>query len=403
MTTQGTGPPWPVTGYFLRLGAIAFGGPAAHIALMRRELVEGRRWVSEQQFTDMLAVTNLIPGPNSTEMAMHIGGLRAGWRGVWLAGLAFISPAIVIVLGLAIAYDRWGATPNGRALMQGIAPVVLAILVQAIWGLRRAVVARPATFVAAAVAVGLHLAGAAEVVALLGVGLAALLLHGVSSGRLDPGWPRRLRDAVERLSFRLAVAVPAGLSMEPSAVFAAAARASDYSDGALFLVFLKIGSVLYGSGYVLVSFLQADLVDARGWLTQQQLVDALAVGQFTPGPLFTTATFVGYQLGGLSGAAVATIGIFLPAFLFVAVTHPLVPRLRQWRWTRPFLDAVSAAAVGLMALVTIELGRPILDGPAGWAAFLIAGGVLLRFRPNSAWLVIAGAAYGLALHAVGAW
>lgn len=362
--------------YFFVLGCIAFGGPAAHIALMRRDLVERRKWVDDQEFVDLLGITNLIPGPNSTEMTMHLGARRAGWRGLWLGGAAFILPAVAIVLALAWAYVEYGDTPAGEALIYGIQPFVLAIVVQAIWGLRGAAVKGWETALLGAAVVALALAGVNEVLLVFGAGLLMLAY-------------RAARAAMANASLAGALLLPLGDS-----------HLAGYSVGELFLVFLKIGSVLYGSGYVLLAFLESDLVESRGWLTEQQLVDAIAVGQFTPGPVFSSATFAGYVIDGLPGAAVATLGIFLPSFLFVAITHPLLPRLRRSKWASPFLDGVNVAALALMAVVTVTLAREVLDDAYTLVLFAAAAVVLIRFSPNSAWLVLAGIAAGLLHEAV---
>lgn len=371
------GSPGEVAAYFLRLGCIAFGGPAAHIALMRRELVEQRRWLTDEQFIDYLGVTNLVPGPNSTEMTMHAGYHRAGWRGLWLGGAAFILPAVAIVLALAWAYVRYGDTPAASGILGGVGPVVLAIIVQAIWGLRAAALKSPLTIVVAALAFAAVMLGANEVVTLFAAGGVTLAWHLARSA------PARLAS----LAPLPLIGVLADGASNPSAM-------------GIFWVFLKIGAVLYGSGYVLVSFLEAELVDSRGWLTEEQLVDAIAVGQFTPGPLFSSATFVGYVVEGWDGAALATAGIFLPSFAFVMVTAPFVPRLRSLAWAGAFLDGINAAAMALMAAATISLGREALDEPFGAALFGIAAAVLIRLNPNSAWLVAGGAIAGLAREAV---
>lgn len=357
--------------YFFVLGCIAFGGPAAHIALMRRDLVGRRKWVDDQEFVDLLGITNLIPGPNSTEMTMHLGATRAGWRGLWLGGLAFILPAVTIVLAVAWAYVEYGDTPAGEALIYGIQPFVLAIVVQAIWGLRGAAVKGWETALLGVVVVALALAGVSEVLLVFGAGLLMLAYRLARAAIADTGL--------------------AGLALLPMGD----GHLAGYSLGELFLVFLKIGSVLYGSGYVLLAFLESDLVESRGWLTEQQLVDAIAVGQFTPGPVFSSATFAGYVIDGLPGAAVATLGIFLPSFLFVAISHPLLPRLRRSKWASPFLDGVNVAALALMAVVTVTLAREVLDDTYTLALFAVAAVVLIRFNPNSAWLVLAGIAAGL--------
>jgi chromate transporter len=359
-------------GYFFRLGVIAFGGPAAHIALMRRELVQQRGWVTDEEFIDLLGVTNLVPGPNSTEMTMYLGGRRAGLWGLWLGGAAFIAPAVAIVLALSWAYVRWGTTPAGEALIYGIEPFVLAIITQAIWGLRRAAVKSVATFVVGVAAVAAVVLGVSEVVVILGGGVALLV------------WMRRrwLWGQLRRSG---------GAA---NAVFLAAP--GSVPGWKLFLVFLKMGAVLYGSGYVLVAFMQGDLVDSRHWLTHQQLVDAIAVGQFTPGPVFSSATFAGYVAGGWPGALGATAGIFLPSFLLVTLTYRLVPRLRSSAWAGPFLDGVNVAALVLMAVVTAQLARDTLTDAFTIGLFAVAAAILVRWNPNSMWLIGAGVVAGLA-------
>jgi chromate transporter len=358
-----------VARYFLRLGFVGFGGPAAHIAFMRRDLVQQKRWLTDAEFVDLLGVTNLIPGPNSTEMTMYIGGMRSGWKGLWLGGLCFMGPAVGIVLALAWAYKRWGTTPAGEALAWGIQPIVLAIIVQAIWGLRKTAIKGPWTLMVSVSAAALSLAGVNDILVLLAAGLIPL---GASQFRRAMG------------------------SLHTAIAFAPFAAASgDRPLGELFLAFLKIGGLLYGSGYVLFAFLEDEFVTRRGWLTGQQLVDAIAVGQFTPGPLFSSATFVGYLAAGWRGAAVATIGIFLPSFLFVAASRPLLPRLRGSRLLVPFLDGVNAAAIALMAVVTLKIGGDVIDSPAGIGLLAGAGVLIASFRLNTAWLVLAGACVGL--------
>ena len=375
--------------YFFRLGVIAFGGPAAHVAIMRRELVQERRWATDEEFVDYIGVASLIPGPNSTELTMHMGAHRAGWWGLWLGGAAFILPAFAIVLAFAWAYVEYGTTTARTAVLDGIEPVILAVILQAVWGLRFAV-AKGLDLAAVALIVGaLAALGVSEIVLILGAGVAMLLWRGATTETLQAAMtalsPARLWEAIRGrwrgMPALLFVTSPPGFSLAE-----------------LFWLFLKIGGTLYGSGYVLIAFLETDFIDARGWLTEQQLVDAVAVGQFTPGPVFTTATFVGYALDGTPGALVATAGIFLPSFAFVALTHPLVPRLRRSRWASPFLDGVNAAAVAVMAVVVVSLGREVLDGAFAWGAFAIAAVVLLRYRPGTVWLVLAGAAAG-GLHA----
>ena len=368
---------------FLKLGATAFGGPAAHIAMMEDEVVRRRRWLTHDEFLDLVGATNLIPGPNSTELAIHVGYRRAGWAGLLVAGACFIVPAMMIVLALAWAYVRFGRLPQAAGLLYGVKPVVIAVIVQALVGLARAAVKSRVLGVAGVAAVAATAAGVHELVVLFGVGLGAALV-GWASGR------RRGRPSPLCL-----VPLGSALTVTGAGAGAGAAAGTAFGLGPLFLFFLKVGSVLFGSGYVLLAFLRADLVTRWGWLTEGQLIDAVAVGQVTPGPLFTTATFIGYILGGLPGGLVATLGIFLPAFVFVAASGPLVPRLRRSPVAGAFLDGVNVASLALMAVVTWQLGRAALVDFSTVALALISGFVLIRFRVNSTWLVLGGAALGV--------
>lgn len=361
---------------FTRLGFTAFGGPAAHIAMMHDEVVVRRQWLDEQHFLDMIGAVNLVPGPNSTEMALHIGSVRAGWRGLIVAGAGFILPAVLIVLALAWAYVEYGATPQASALLYGIKPVIIAIVLQALIRLGQKAVHGPLLATAGIAVFALYLLGVNELVLLFGIGA---LVAVVTMAR------RGLAGQAALLPL---------LSL--GALTAAVEQAAAISLTQLFLVFLKIGALLYGSGYVLLAFLRNDLVVNLGWLTDQQLLDAVAIGQFTPGPVFTTATFVGYLVAGLPGAIVATLGIFLPAFCFVAVLNRMVPAMRRSPWSAALLDGVNVAALGLMAGVTWQLGRAAIFD---WLTALLAIGaalVLFRFKINSAWLVLAGGVIGLA-------
>jgi chromate transporter len=372
---------WELLLVFGRLGFTAFGGPAAHISMMHDEVVTRRRWLDDRAFLDLVAATNLIPGPNSTELAIHLGRLRAGWKGLLVAGAAFIAPAVAIVLVLAWAYVEYGTTPTAEALLYGISPVVIAIVAQALWKLAPTAAEDLLTRIVALGAFVLYLVGVHELVLLLVAGLVVLAVR--NAGRLRSG---------------AGSVVAVGLL--PGLVPQAANATADATLLRLFLTFLKIGSVLYGSGYVLLAFLRTDLVERLGWLTEQQLLDAVAIGQFTPGPLFTTATFVGYVVLGVPGAIVATLGIFLPSFAFVAATAPILPRLRRSPWFGAALDGVVAASFALMAGVLVDLTRAaVVDVPAG-AIAVVALVALVRFRVNSAWLVLAGGLAGLAIDAV---
>ena len=378
---------------FLRLGTTAFGGPAAHIAMMRDEVVDRRRWLTDKEFLDLVAATHLIPGPNSTELAIHLGYRRGGLPGLALAGACFILPAALIVAGVAWAYARYGTTPQVGWLMYGIGPVVIAIVAQALVKLGRAALSRWAYAPVAAGALAAAVGGVNELALLAAGGAIGLALA------IAPNGPRRGAAVGAWLA-----ATPAVLGRVLHGTAAAAATAAAGAAGVavampftlarLTLFFLKVGSVLFGSGYVLLAFLRADLVERWGWLTDQQLIDAITVGQITPGPVFTTATFIGYLLGGWAGAALATAAIFAPGFVFVAVTQPLIPRLRASRALGGCLDGVVAASLGLMAAVTWQLARAaVVDPPAALIAAATAV-LLFRWRPNSTWLILGGAAAG---------
>jgi chromate transporter len=363
---------------FLKLGLISFGGPAAHIALMEDEVVRRRAWLTRQEFLDYVGATNLIPGPNSTEVAIHIGHARAGWAGLVVAGLSFILPAVVIVALVARAYVAYGELPAVEGLLYGVKPVMIAIVAQALWALARTAVKSVGLGIAGVAALGATAAGADE-----------LLVLGCTGAVVGVIRRRASRSVLGALSVGTA-----GASTTAAAATAAAA-AAHVGLLQLFLVFLKAGSVLFGSGYVLLAFLRADLVERLGWLTESQLLDAVAVGQVTPGPVFTTATFIGYLLGGPSGAALATIGIFLPAFVFVAASRPLVPRLRRSPTAAAVLDGVNVASLALMTLVSWQLGRAALIDPVTTALAAASLLALVRFRVNSLWLILAGGIIGL--------
>lgn len=377
-----------VAALFLRLGCTAFGGPAAHIALMRDEVVRRRRWVSEPHFLDLLGATNLIPGPNSTEMAIHLGFVRAGWPGLIVGGALFILPATVMVLALAWAYVRYGTLPAAAGLLYGVKPVVIAVVAQALWSLGRSAAKSAGLVGVGVLVVALYLGGVDEILLLFGGGLlgAAVVLAG---GR---------GKGTAALLVSAAPAAPLGAT---SLIVAGATAVVPVALGTLFLTFLKIGAVLYGSGYVLLAFLRNDFVHRLGWLTDRQLLDAVAIGQLTPGPVFTAATFVGYVVAGVPGALLATLGIFLPAFVFVAISNPLIPRLRRSRVTGALLDGVNVTAVALMAGVTWQLGRAALVDVTTAALAVAAAVLLIRFRVNSGWLIAGGAAVGVLARLVG--
>jgi len=368
-----------VAGLFLKLGTTAFGGPAAHIALMEQEAVVRRGWISREEFLDLLGVVNLTPGPASTKLAIFIGYRRAGWLGLLLGGVCFILPAALMVSAIAWAYLKYGKLPEIRGLLYGVKPVIIAVIVQALWNLGRSAVKTRMLAFAGLGAAALSYADVNPVLVLLLIGMFML------AARI---WSQP-KGATACLAPLLGMTSAAPLA-------AATGTVAPFSLWMLCLIFLKVGVVLFGSGYVLLAFLRADLVEHWHWLTENQLLDAVAVGQFTPGPVFTAATFIGYILGGPKAAFLATAAIFLPSFVLVAVSGPLVPRLRQSPLTAAFLDGANVASLALMAVVTWQLGRAAL---VDWLTITLAVAAavwLLFYRVNSTWLILAGAALGLA-------
>jgi chromate transporter len=377
--------------FFLRLGITAFGGPAAHIAIMENELVRRRKWLSREKFLDLLGASNLIPGPSSSELAIHIGYLRAGWAGLFVGGLCFIFPAALLVGGIAWAYVRFGHLPAIAALLYGVKPVVIAVILQALWGLGRTAVKSWVLAIAGVLCVLLTFAQVNVLLILFGTGAILACIQALLRDRKGS-------QATGALTF---ISVWHGARTGLARIFpwASATGAATVIPGMwpLFLVFMRIGSIVFGSGYVLLAFLRADLVVHRAWVTDAQLVDAVAIGQVTPGPVFTTATFLGYLLRGPVGALVATVGIFLPAFILVALSGPLIPLLRRSATAGAFLDGVNVASLALMAAVSFQLGRSAIVDWLTISLAIVSAVLLLRFRINSAWLVLGGAAIGIAV------
>jgi len=361
---------------FFRLGCIAFGGPAAHIAMMDDEVVKRRQWMSREQLLDLIGVTNLLPGPNSTELAIHIGYERAGWKGLFVAGGCFILPAMTMVWMLAALYVRYQTVPQLEWLLYGIKPVIIAIILQALFKLGKKAIKDAPTTVAAMGVIVAYLLTVNEILLLFIAGLAVMLVKNLRRGGTA------------------ALLLPLSGTLAQTGGTAAVTTVAGPSWIQVFLFFLKIGSVLYGSGYVLLAFLQRDLVERLGWLTSQELLDAIAIGQFTPGPVFTTATFVGYLLAGNAGAIAGTVGIFLPAFLLVGIVNPWVPVLRRSRWFGAFLDGVNAASLGLMAGVVFTLSQTALVDWVTMALAVLGAIAVFRFKINSAWLVLTGGLIG---------
>jgi chromate transporter len=372
---------------FLRLGTTAFGGPAAHIAMLEDEVVRRRHWLTEERFLDLLGATNLIPGPNSTEMAIHVGWERRRWAGLGVAGVCFIVPAMLMTGACGWAYVRFGTLPTATWLLYGVKPVILAVVMQAIWRLTPRAAKTLPLCVLGAVAALCAAFGVNELAVIFGAGLVALGANRAG----NPARPPSSGAVTSMAPVAPVVPLVGGAAAATGLVVVTLPR--------LFWVFFKMGSTLFGSGYVLLAFLRADLVQRLHWLSEAQLIDAIAIGQVTPGPVFTTATFVGYLLAGPSGALLATAGIFLPAFIFVALSGPLVPRLRASAQAGAFLDGVNVASLALMAVVTLQLGRAALvDVPTALLA-LVASVLLVRFELNSTWLILGGALAGLGLHA----
>lgn len=367
-----------VAGLFLKLGTISFGGPAAHVALMEQEIVRKRGWLDCDHFLDLLAATNLVPGPNATEMAIHIGYVRAGWPGLIAAGSAFILPAFLISLALSWIYVRFGALPEGQALFYGINPVVMAIILVATFRLGKTALKGKVQVLLGVLAFGAALLGVNEVLILLGSGVLGIFLYAL------PGWLKKRPSMAMVLPL-----IPLIYTVPKSWAWL------DNQMVLLGLFFLKVGSLLFGSGMVLFAFIQRDVVSRYGWLTQQQLIDAIAVGQMTPGPVLSSATFIGYLVSGWPGALVATVAVFLPSFIIVSLMGPFIPRLRQSRIAQAFLKGVNAAVVALILTVSLVLFRSaIIDV---WTVIILVAGlfILLRTKVDSFWLVLGGAAVGL--------
>lgn len=384
---------------FLKLGTISFGGPAAHIALMEDEVVRKRNWLTRQQFLDMLGLTNLIPGPNSTEMAINVGFARAGWAGLVVAGACFVVPAALITAAVAWAYVRFGSLPVAESLLAGVKPAVIAVIVIAVWRLGKIAVRDGWLGVLGALALAAFMANLNPLLILAGGGLIGMavqqlrkLKRETSSGatKLSAGLfllkKSLLQPVLLPSLLPAAIAVSFGMPVTKRVPLAR-----------LGWFFLKVGAVLYGGGYVLFAFIEQGLVRDHHWLTQRQVLDAIAIGQFTPGPVLSTATFIGYLLGGARGAVVATVAIFLPSFIYVAALGPILPNLRRSPWMAAFLDSVNVCAVALMAGVTITLARDALRGWPMWAIAVTGLVVLWKWKINPAWVVLGGSLAGLVL------
>ncbi|GAA4952852.1 chromate efflux transporter [Algibacter agarivorans] len=357
---------------FFKLGSIAFGGPAAHIAMMEDEVVKKRKWMTQEHFLDLVGATNLIPGPNSTEMTMHCGHERAGWKGLFVAGFCFIFPAVVITSVFAWLYQEYGQLPKVEPFIYGIKPAVIAIIIMAAFRLGKKAIKNTELAILGIITLVACLFGVNEIIALFGCGLLGLVIY---FSKKNTG---NLKSLIPLLLFQVA---------DPSKI----------GVFKIFLTFLKVGAILYGSGYVLFAFLDTELV-ANGWLTRQALIDAVAVGQITPGPVLSTATFIGWQMNGITGALAATLGIFLPSFLFVLILNPLIPKMRKSNVIGTILDAVNVAAVALIIAVCVEMAKDTLTD---WRTIIIAiASIVVVFvfkKLNSAFIVLGGALIGYLL------
>ena len=392
-----------LTRIFFKLGTIGFGGPAAHIAMMEEEVVRRRKWITREYFLDLVGATNLIPGPNSTEMAIHIGYIRAGWSGLVVAGISFILPAVLITAAFAWVYVKFGSLPKVIPFFYGIKPAFLAVIFFAVWRLGRTAVKDWRLLV-----IGLFV----TLASLLKMNELAVLLLGAVIGMF---WLRLPLQGGPPLVLQIAAGISTAVGTilhhvrisSGSVAWTAAMMAVGLSGPIGFsllklgLFFLKVGAVLFGSGYVLVAFLEGGLVHDYGWLSQQQLLDAIAIGQFTPGPVLSAATFIGYVISGVPGAVVSTVSIFFPSFFFVAALNPIVPRLRQSRWTSAFLDAVNVSSVALMLAVIVKLGQTTLTGLPAWLIALAALAVSFCRKVNATWLILGGAGVGWVLSVLG--
>jgi len=376
-SSGGWGQLWDIAKEFLRLGFVAFGGPPVHFAMMEERFVRKRRWLSRERFLDLIGAVNLLPGPSSTELTIYLGELRAGLPGLLVAGISWILPAAVMVVGLAWAYENYGKLPQVEGLLFGIKPVVVALILPALWNLGRTALKNAGLAALAIAVVALALLGFDVITLLIAAGIFWILV-------------RETRNLINLNSAR------AG-----AVGFLAVSTSGSIGLAALFLYFLKIGAVVFGSGFVLLAVLRADLVVRLHWLTDAQLLDAIAVSQATPGPFFTVSTFIGYLLGGWQGAALATLGMFLPAFLYVALTAKYLPRLRKSPIASAFLDGVNAAAVALMAEVSWQFARASLVNIPAILLCLVSLALVFRYKVNSAWLVLGGAAVGIALRLLG--
>jgi len=366
---------------FLKMGFTAFGGPAVHLGIMHDEVVKRRKWLNDEQFLDLVGATNLIPGPNSTEMTIHLSYLRAGWPGFILGGISFVLPAVLMVMGLAWSYQKYGAAPEVAWVLYAVKPVVIAIILKALWSLGKQAIKDLLTGITVLTVFILNLIGVDTLVLLFSAGIIVMLIKNFRVMKKDPPTLKAL----------LPLSLPSVASLVPKV----------FSLSTLFFTFLKIGSVLYGGGYVLLAFLRSDFVVRLGWLTEKQLIDAVAIGQVTPGPLFTTATFIGYILAGIPGAILSTVGIFLPSFFFVAISNRFIPKMRQSIWFSEFLNGVNAASLGLMAAVTIQLAKAVFVDLTSVILAAISFILVIFTKISATWIILAAIVFGFARFWIG--
>ncbi|MBD3232803.1 MAG: chromate efflux transporter [candidate division Zixibacteria bacterium] len=376
---------------FLKLGFIAFGGPAAHIAMMEDEVVTKRKWMSQQHFLDLVGATNLIPGPNSTEMAIHCGFHRGGIPGLLVAGASFIFPAVLLTGALAYLYVNYGTVPEVEPFLFGIKPAVIIIILNAVYKLGKKAVKGWLLAVIGAGVLAVSLLGLNAIYSILSGGIVGMIIL-YSRDRFQASPMALISPFLIKMKSQSPFLIPISVTATDSSVPLMK----------LFLIFLKVGAILFGSGYVLVAYLDAELVQSLGWLTANELIDAIAIGQFTPGPVLSTSTFIGYQINGIPGAIVATLGIFLPSFFFVAILNPLIPKLRQSKLASAFLDAVNVSAVAIMITATIHLGQEVMLDWRSWVIAALSAIVVFSFKKlNSAYIVLGGAVIGYLLYTIG--
>ena len=383
---------------FLKISFTSFGGHAAHLAIMEEEVVKKHKWITHEEFLDIISATNLIPGPNSTETALHIGYSLAGWQGFFAAGLSFIIQTVMIVTGVAMAYVKYGMLPATENILFWIKPVIMAVISLAVYRFSKTAVKNKLLLFMLFLACLASVFKITEIAVILILGVLVmfinLTLQGTSPKKILNDFSIKLKKVIAKISNRdkFNSFAPSSFLLDPLIQASSCTVSCDLP--AIFLFFFKISAIIFGSGYILYAFLYNDLVVNYHWISQAQLIDAIAIGQFTPGPVFTAATFIGYLLAGVPGALIASIGVFLPAFIYVAITSPFLTQMRQSKSLSFFLDGVNVASLGLMIVVCFNLATAMLTNTLAISIFVISLGILWRFKVNSAWLILVAAVLG---------